>query len=51
MLCIGAREKNKIKLLWLCFGRVQREKTVVGVTGEKIENMMSKCQMGRIMFE
>ena len=30
MLPIGAREKNKIKLLWLCFGQVEKEKTVVG---------------------
>lgn len=51
MLCIGAREKNKIKLLWLYFGQVQRKKTVVGVTEEETEDMMSKCQMGRIMFE
>lgn len=30
MLSIGAREKNKMKLLWLCFGQVERKKTVVG---------------------
>lgn len=30
MLSIGAREKNKIKLLWPCFGQVGRKKTVVG---------------------
>lgn len=51
MLCIGAREKNKIKLLWPCFGQLERKKTLVGVTEEETEDMMSKCQMGRIMFE
>lgn len=30
MLSIGAREKNKMKLLWSCFGQVERKKTVVG---------------------
>ena len=51
MLCIGARDKNKIKLLWSCFGQTERKKTVVGVTEEETEDMMSKWQMGRIMFE
>lgn len=32
MLCIEAGEQNKIKLLWPCFGRVKRKKTVAGVT-------------------
>lgn len=30
MLCIEAREKNKIKLLWLCFDQVKRKKAVAG---------------------
>lgn len=45
MLSIGAREKNKMKLLWPCFGQVERKKTG-RVTEERTEDMMSKCQMG-----
>lgn len=49
MSCIQARENNKIKLLWLYFGQVKKKNIVV--TEEQTVNMMSKCQMGRIMFE
>lgn len=51
MLCIEAGEQNKIKLLRRCFGRGKRKKTVAGVTERETENMMSRCQMGRIIFE
>lgn len=44
---------NKIKLLWLCFGQVKKKKTLAEVTereGES-EKTMSRCQMGRFIFE
>lgn len=51
MLCTGVGRKNKIKSLWPCVlpGLEEKKKKnpVEGVT----EDMMSKCQMERIMFE
>lgn len=39
MLGIEAGEKNKIKLLWLCFGQVKRKKMVAGVTEKERERL------------
>lgn len=35
MLCIEAEEKNKIKLLWPCFGRLKRKESGGRGDGER----------------
>lgn len=45
MVSVGVKG-GKIKLLWLHFSQVGKETTRVGGL-----EMMSKCQIGRIMFE
>lgn len=46
MLCIEAREKNKIKLLAMFWLGKEKRDCARGLIERETENMMSKCQMG-----
>lgn len=51
MLSTGARQKNKNEIIVVVFWPGREKENCGGATEEKTEDMMSKCQMGRIMFE